>query len=192
MNGSSSMGMSAEAHINSNKKTDMNVGMVNHYDVTCLDFEGNFKWSERIHNLVTNQGLSFAIQTLFTGQDAKPTDWFVGLKNTGAPAAANAASALPNVGAWTEYTDYSETVRQTYQWANEASQSTTNAANKAIFTIQSPAADVYGVFLVDSNAKNTNTSATVLYGVGNFPSAKAVDISDTLNVTVVLSAASAP
>jgi len=185
------MGMSQNATLTSNKRSDVTIGMIDYFDVTCIDAEGNFKWEERIHNLVTNEGLSFVIQTCFTGQDAKPTTWYVGLKDTGAPAAADAAASLPNVGAWTEYEEYSEGTRQTLTLANEASQSTNNSASVAAFTIASPAPDVFGVFVVDANAKGSNTSATTLYGVGNFVSQKVVDLNDTLNVTVTLSAASA-
>jgi hypothetical protein len=185
------MGMAQEASIVSSKGINPKLGMIDYFDVTCYDGEGNFKWEERIHNLVTNQGLSFVIQTCFTGQDAKPTNWFVGLKATGSPAAADAATSLPSVGAWTEYEDYDAGVRPTLTLANEASQATDNSASVAAFTIASPAGDVYGVFVVDSNAKGTNTSATVLYGVGDFGAAKVVDPNDTLNVTVTLSAASA-
>lgn len=185
------MGMNQEASLVSNKSTGVQIGMIDYFDVTCHDAEGNLKWEERIHNLVTNQGLSHVIQTVFTGQDTAIGTWYVGLKNTGSPAAADAAASLPNVGAWTEYEDYDEAVRQTATLANEASQATDNSASPASFTIGSPAGDVYGVFVVDANGKGTNTSATVLYGVGDFGAAKVVDPNDTLNVTVTLSAASA-
>jgi hypothetical protein len=189
----SSMGMGQEASITSNKQEGYGLGMIDYFHVECLDADGNFKWKETIKNLVTNEGLSFVIQACFTGEDAKPTNWFVGLKDTGAPAAADAANLLPNVSplAWSEYTEYSQSVRQTLTLNNEASQATDNVGNVAAFTIQSPAPDVYGVFVVDDNTKNSASGATVLYGVGDFGAAKVVDDGDTLNVTVTLSAASA-
>lgn len=185
------MGMSQKANVTSNKKTGVQIGMIDYFDVQCVSPDGEVKWEERIHNLVTNQGLSHVIQTVFTGQDVAIGTWYVGLKDAGAPAAADAAASLPNVGAWTEYTEYDEATRPVATLANEASQATTNSASPASFTIASPAPDVVGVFVVDANGKNTNTSATVLYGVGDFASPKVVDPADTLNVTVTLSAASA-
>lgn len=187
----SAMGMNQEANLVSNKTQSVNLGMIDYFHVECRDADGNFKWKETIKNLVTNQGLSFVIQTCFTGQDAKPTNWYVGLKDTGAPAAGDAAASLPSVGAWTEYTEYSEGTRPVLTLANEASQATNNSASPAAFTIASPAPDVFGVFVVDANVKGANTSATVLYGVGDFGAQKVVDPNDTLNVTVTLSAASA-
>ncbi len=185
------MGMNQEASIVSNKVTGVQIGMIDYFDVQCLDADGNLKWEERIHNLVTNQGLSHVIQTIFTGQDTAIGTWYCGLKGTGAPAATDAAASLPTVGNWTEYEDYSEANRQTLTLANESGQATNNSASPASFTIASPAGDVYGVFVVDSNNRGAASGATVLYGVGDFAAAKVVDPNDTLNVTVTLSAASA-
>ena len=187
------MGMGQDATVTSNKGAGVQIGMIDYFDVTCLDAEGNLKWEERIHNLVTDEGLSHVIQTVFTGQDTAIGTWYCGLKGTGTPAASDAASLLPNSSplAWAEYEDYSESVRQTLTLANEASQATNNSASPASFTISSPAGDVYGVFVVDSNNKGSASAATVLYGVGDFAAAKVVDPNDTLNVTVTLSAASA-
>lgn len=185
------MGMGQEASIVGNRSKNIQLGMIDYFTVECYDLNGNFKWKETIKNLVTDEGLSFVIQTCFTGEDTKPTTWYVGLKDTGAPAAGDTASALPSVGAWTEYTEYSETVRQTLTLASETGQSTNNSGAVAAFTIDTPAPDVFGVFVVDSSAKNQSSAATVLYGVGDFASQKVVDALDTLNVTVTLSAASA-
>ena len=186
------MGMSQTASIIANKESEVRVGMIDYFNVTCVDPEGNLKWEERIHNLVTDEGLSYVIQACFTGEDTAITAWYVGLKGTGAPAAGDTATELPGTTMnWAEYEDYDEAVRQTATLANETGQATTNSASPAAFTIGSPAADVYGVFVVDANGKGTNTSATVLYGVGDFGAAKVVDPNDTLNVTVTLSAASA-
>ena len=185
----STMGMAQEASVSSNRTTEVGLGMIDYFQVECLDAEGNFKWKETIKNLVTNEGLSFVIQTCFTGQDAKPTNWYVGLKGTGTPNAGDTAAELPGTTMnWAEYEDYDAATRPVLTLANEATQATNNSASPASFTIASPANAVYGVFVVDANAKGANTSATVLYGVGDFASAKVVDPDDTLNVTVTLSA----
>jgi hypothetical protein len=186
------MGMGQEAAVTSNKQINAKLGMIDYFDVTCVDPEGNLKWEERIHNLVTNEGLSHVIQVIFTGQDSAISNWYVGLKDTGAPAATDDAATLgASPQAWTEYTEYDEATRQALTLANESGQSTNNSASVAAFTIGSPAPDVYGVFVVDNNTKGGQSPATVLYGVGDFSSAKVVDPNDTLNVTVTLSAASA-
>jgi len=40
------MGMGQEATVTSNKQSDVRIGMIDYFDVTCYDAEGNFKWEE--------------------------------------------------------------------------------------------------------------------------------------------------
>ena len=183
------MGMHQEASVTSNKGINESIGMINTYLVECFDADGNFKWKEEIKNLVTTEGLNYIISSGFDSA-TQITTWYVGLKNTGAPAANDTALNLGSQ-AWTEYTDYSEPNRQTLTLGTVAAGSIDNAASVASFTIASPAADVFGVFVVDDNTISGQSPATVLYGVGDFGTAKVVDLNDTLNVTVTLSAASA-
>lgn len=185
----SSMGMTQEASIVGNKDSSQGIFVINHYHVECIDPEGNLKWEETIKNLVTTEGLNYIMNAGFKSGTAVGT-WYVGLKDTGAPAANDTAANLGSQ-AWTEYTEYDEAVRQTLTLGTVTSGSVSNTASPASFTIGSPAPDVYGVFVVDDNTKNAQSPATVLYGVGDFGAAKVVDPNDTLNVTVTLSAASA-
>jgi hypothetical protein len=186
----STMGMKVGASVDANKGMSEKLSLSNYYHVECFDCEGNFKWEEVIENLVTTQGLNYILDSGFDS-GTQLTSWFVGLKNTGAPAAGDAASALPSVGNWTEYEDYDGAVRPTLILGAAAAGSIDNVGNVASFTIGSPAADVYGVFVVDDDTKGSPTGATVLYGVGDFGAQKVVDPNDTLNVTVTLTAASA-
>lgn len=53
-----------------------------HYEIECLDKDGNLKWKEDFDNLVPTVGLNkFLDATLKTGLAAP--SWFVGLKNNG-------------------------------------------------------------------------------------------------------------
>lgn len=183
------MGMAQTANVTANKGIDAVLGLENYYHVECYDVDGNFKWKETIRNLVTNEGLDYVLNVMFKGTGATAT-WYVGLKGTGAPAAGNTAANLPASNGWTEYEDYTEGVRQTLTLGSVSGQSVTTSS-PAAFSIDTPAGDVYGVFLVDSDNKGGNTGATYLYGVGDFGAAKVVDAGDTLNVSVTLTAASA-
>ena len=186
----SNMGMHQEASIISNKDSDNSISVTNYYHVECIDSEGNLKWEETIKNLVTTEGLNYILDAGFDSA-TQITSWYVGLKNTGAPAAGDAASALPSVGAWTEYEDYDAATRPALVLGAAVAGSIDNVGNVASYTIASPAADVYGVFLVDGSNKGFASPSTTLYGVGDFGAAKVVDANDTLNVTVTLKAASA-
>jgi len=186
------MGMSQSATVTGNKQATERLGMIDYFHVECRDGAGNFKWKETIKNIVTSEGLSYILQVGFTAEDASIAAWYVGLKDTGAVASTDVSSDLPSVGNWTEYTEYDEATRVALTMNNTSGTTTVSTvSDAAAFTIGSPAPDVYGVFVVDANAKGTNTSVTVLYGAGDFGAPKVVDPDDTLNVTVTLSATSA-
>jgi len=184
----SRMGMAVDAQLERNTAIAEDLGMINSYHVTCYDDFGNLKWEETIKNLVTTEGLNYIMNAGFKSGTQIGT-WYVGLKNTGA-AAANDTAANLGSQAWTEYTDYDGTTRPGLTLGTVSAGSVDNTGGVAVFTIGSPAADVYGVFVVDDNSQG-QSPATVLYGVGDFAGAKVVDPNDTLNVTVTLSAASA-
>lgn len=195
MKDNSSMGMNQEASLVSNKDTNEVVGMFDYFHVTCRDRDGNIKWKDTIKNLVTAQGLGYVMQTCFTGQDAAETNWYVGLKNTGAPDNDDTAAELPGTTMnWTEYETYDEATRPALTLNNTTGTTTVQtAANAEAFTIDTPGSDVYGVFVVaGGNVKGANTSATILYGVGDFSGGAKTGLEDgdTLNVTVTLSATS--
>jgi len=185
----SKMGMHQEASLTSNKDINASLEMLNFYHVECFDSDGNLKWEETIKNLVTTEGLNYILDSGFDS-GTQLTTWYVGLKDTGAPAANDTAANLGSQ-AWAEYTEYDEATRPTLTLGTVSGGSIDNSGNVASFTIASPAPAVFGVFVVDDNTIGAQSPATVLYGVGDFAAQKVVDANDTLNVTVTLTAASA-
>lgn len=187
----STMGMTPKASVSSFKTTEPALVVENFYHVECIGPDGTLKWEETIDNLVTTEGLNYILNAGFKS-GTQPANWYVGLKDTGAAAAGDSAAAIGvSPAAWTEYTEYDEATREALTLGTVSAGSVDNSASVASFTIASPAPDVYGVFVCDDNTKGGSSPATVLYGVGDFASAKVVDPDDTLNVTVTLSAASA-
>lgn len=188
------LGMRQEASVVAKRGFNEQLGMIDYFHVECFDAEGNFKWKETIKNLVTSEGLNHVLNVTFKG-DTQITSWYVGLKAAGTPLASDPAAQLPGgTMQWTEYEDYDAATRPALTLGTVASSppiDVDNVGNEASFTIDTPAGDVYGVFVVDSSSKGTNSNANVLYGVGDFASAKVVDDADTLNVTVTLVASSA-
>lgn len=188
------LGMRQEASVVANKGVSTQLGMIDYFHVECFDAEGNFKWKETIKNLVTSEGLNHVLNVAFKS-GTQITTWYVGLKDIGTPLASDPAAQLPGgTMQWTEYENYESATRPTLTLGTVSSSppiDVDNVGNEASFTIDTPAGSVYGVFVVDSAQKGTNSNATVLYGVGDFASAKPVDDADTLNVTVTLVASSA-
>lgn len=160
-----------------------------HYVVECFGADGSLKWTEDIRNLVTDQGLNNILDA-YLGASTQTTVWYVGLKNTGAAAAGDTAAQIGGSNAWTEYTNYSEGVRQTWTKNGVASaKSITNSSSKATYSINGAGGTVYGAFLASVSTKSGTTG--VLYSVGDFVSQRVVVSGDTLQVTLTFTQATA-
>jgi hypothetical protein len=157
------------------------------YSIECLDKNGDLKWNEVFHNLVTTVGKNDLLTQYFKGS-AYTAGWFVGLKNAGTAAVTDTMSAHAG---WTEFTNYSiganTTIRGSLTLGTAASGSIDNSANKTQFTITGAGGTVAGAFVTTSNAKSG--TAGTLYSAGDFAGGpRGVVVGDTLNVTVTLSA----
>ena len=157
-----------------------NLGLKNIWKVTCLDANGNIKWTEEKKNLITTVGLNHILDTQFHAS-TQVTTWSIGLKGAGTPAAGD---TMASHATWSEITDYTGDRKEWTEGA-AASGSMTNASS-VDFTINGTAT-IAGAFL---NTAATGTAGT-LYGVVDFASARSVISGDTLQVTVTVTAASA-
>lgn len=154
------------------------------WTATCSDKDGNIKWEESWENLVVNEGLDHALDvTLSAG--TQETSWYVGLLDGASPTIAAADTMASH--AWTENVNYTEGVRQTWTDAGVSSQSVTNSASTADFSINTNTQTIGGAFLVADSAKSGTSG--VLYAAGTFASAKSADNGDTLSVTATFSSA---
>ena len=161
-----------------NKASGVRIGGI--FEIVCKGPDGQEKWREKAHNLVTNEGLNHILDIVLGG-DTQITTWYVGLKNTGAPAAAD---TLASHAGWTENTNYTGN-RQEYVEGAAASQSISNSSNVASFAIDTNGQTIAGAFLA---SVATGTAGT-LFSVANFSSSKSCDNGDTLEVTYTVSAA---
>lgn len=150
------------------------------FEAVCFRPDGSIRWKNIAHNLITNAGLDHILDVVLHGS-TQITTWYVGLKNTGNPAAGD---TLSSHGGWTENAEYTGT-RPEYVEAASSSQSITNSANKASFAITSDSQSIYGAFICSAASGTTGT----LLCVANFSSAKSADNGDTLEVTYTISAA---
>jgi hypothetical protein len=156
-----------------------------HWDIVCRDKDGNEKWRDTIENIVVNEGLNHLLDVALSGA-TQDTTWFVGL--TSATPTVAAGNTLASHAGWTEVTAYDETNRVAWVDGGVSSQSVSNAASPAVFTINANSTDVGGAFLA---GVNTGTSG-VLYAAGAFTAGnKSLDDNDTLEVTFTATAAAA-
>jgi hypothetical protein len=156
------------------------------YAIECLGADGQVKWREEYHNLVTTVGKNDILTQYFKGSGYTAA-FYVGLISstsyTTGPAAGDTASSH---GGWTEDQTYSNATRPTLTLGTASGGSIDNSANKAQFTING-SATIKGAFLITNSTKGGTTGT--LYSAGTFSGGdRTVSNGDTLNTQVTLSA----
>ncbi|MCD4675328.1 MAG: hypothetical protein K8S18_04945 [Desulfobacula sp.] len=153
------------------------------FEVVCYGPDGKEKWRDTAKNLVPDTALNHILDVILHGTTAIGT-WYVGLKNTGSPAAAD---TLASHAGWTENSNYADN-RKEYVEAAASGKSITNSANKASFAINTDSQTIAGAFLC---SVATGTTGTLLCAADFTGGNKSVDNGDTLEVTYTISAADA-
>lgn len=151
------------------------------YDAICLDRHGAVKWQDTAHNLVTDAGKKYLLDTFFAaGVSVSSTEAMkVGLKNVGA--IANADTAASHAG-WTEFTSYTDTTRRAVPFGISASGSgTVTKSLGAVTFLISAGGVIAGAFLITNSTKGGTTGT--LYSVGDFTNSRTVVNTDVLTVT---------
>ena len=143
------------------------------------------EWTQE--NLVVDEGLNYALNSAL-GNVTPVSAWYMTLFSANYTPVAGLTAATFNASA-TEYTGYSETVRQTWNLTGSTPTSTkqlTNSANRATFTI-STGTTLYGSALMSSNAKGGGTGT--LFAAARFDTARTVASGDQLLVAYTIAAA---
>ena len=150
------------------------------FHVDCYNREGGWKWSADAPNLVTNEGLQHILDTVFSGGTAIDP-WYVGLMGDTTTVAA--ADTQESHAGWTELTAYTGSRKA---WVEvRSSQSMTNAASKASFTLNADSQTIGGAFLVGAASGDAALMSAAAFTGGD----KSGDSADVLEVTYVFSAA---
>ena len=133
-------------------------------------------------NIVVNVGLDHLLDVTLSG-GSQDTTWFVGLKDTGTPVAAD---TMASHSSWATISPYSDGTDPAWADAGVSSQSVDNSASPAAFNINATD-EIFGAFLKDNSTVDGATG--ILYAVGNFASSRNVENGDTLNVTATFTMA---
>lgn len=144
------------------------------FEFECRDSNGNLKWRERVENIVTTVGKTFAVDVLVKGV-AYTASWFMLLAGAGAKAVGD---TLASHAAWTEITAYTGN-RPAIVWGTSAAGS--NTATGVAFAITGTVT-VAGAGVCDVATTNSGT----LYNVADFAVARSMASGDTLTVTPTL------
>lgn len=154
--------------------------------IECYDrLTGQLKWEEVIENLVVNAGLNHILSACLAA-GTQITSWYVGL--TASSPTAAAADTMSSHGGWTEvHSTYDEATRPAWTAGSVSSQSVSNTASKAQFTING-SVTVGGAFLTSNSTKNGTTGT--LFSIGAFSGGnRALVATDVLNVTATFTQA---
>lgn len=162
-----------------------NVSFKHIYKFEAFDKDGNLKWEDEVHNLVTNVGLDEILDKFWKGSSYTAAH-YVGLQD-GTPTNA-AGDTMSSHAGWAEVTGYSEATREVLTLGTVSSQSVDNSASKASFSINATVT-VGGAFVTTNSTKSGTTG--ILVGEAALSSDRSLTSGDTLNVTVTLTAASA-
>lgn len=155
----------------------------NYWVIECYDKYGNFKWREKIENLVVNNGLSALLSDAFKGATASST-WYIGLVGTTSTGFVATDTAATHSG-WAEVTAYTLATRPALTLGTVTNGSVDNTGSVAPFTMNATTT-VYGAFIADSNTKTTGYGTVGLYAEGAFTTSRSCQNGDILNITITL------
>lgn len=181
-------GAAASAGLLARGDTDAEMDVHGYYIVECFDIDGNLKWRDEIHNLVTTVGKNLLLDSFLAGS-SYTTTIYMGLKGTGSAAAGD---TMASHAGWLEVgganaPTYSGTRKTpSFSAASSGSKQTSSAVTFGITS----SGTVAGVFTVMSTGASTtidNTGGT-LFSAGDFSGgSRSVINGDTLSVTYTVS-----
>ncbi|MGD9212413.1 MAG: hypothetical protein PVI90_16650 [Desulfobacteraceae bacterium] len=139
-------------------------------------------------NLITDEGLDALLDIMLHGA-TQITTWYCVISESDTSPAAGMTYAVPS---FTETTAYDESTRPAFNEAASSSQSVTNSANKATFTMNATKT-LYGAGLVgggtDGNTKDDQAGGGTLFNYGEFTASQPVISGNVVNLTITISAA---
>ncbi len=165
------------------------VGFRGVFDVECYEKRGGkLLWREKFSNLLTDEGINSVLNVHLHGA-TQITVWYCVVFENDFTPDGDETYAVPG---YTETTAYTEGTRPEYVEAASVAKSTTNTANKAVFTMNATKT-LYGAALVGGGAAATTKGNTAgggtLFAAGRFSSAQPVVSGNVVNLTYTVTAA---
>jgi hypothetical protein len=154
-----------------------------YYHAVCYDADGNVKWEEPIHNLVTTVGQNATLDTILGNSAAGAV--VMGLKGTGTAIAADTQASHASwleVGLANAPTYSGNRPTPSFSAAAAASKATSSAVS---FSMTSTGT-VAGCFINIGGSATKDSTTGTLFSAGDFSSSKAVVNGDSIAVTYTL------
>jgi hypothetical protein len=181
------MGDHCDATVVRNAAQEEKSSISGYYTVECHDQDGNLKWKDDIHNLVTTVGKNLTLDTIFG--DVAAGAVVMGLKGVGTP---DVTDTQASHATWLEVGDanaptYSGT-RKTPVFGAAAS-GVISTSSAVVFSMTG-SGTVAGCFINIGGAAAIDDTTGTLFSVGDFTVGnKIVTSGDTLSVTYSATAA---
>ncbi len=159
-------------------------GLGTHYKIDCIR-NGDVVWTENINNMVVNEGLAYAMNAIFGGNEEGPEPLYMGLcSNSNSQPTDTMTSHM-----FVEYLGTTNMYRPTAIFS-DGGITEDNMYNYVATDVQSMISvtdTLSGVFLTTGQTKGAD--AGILYGVAPFTSSPREVVSgDALLVTITVSA----
>ena len=164
--------------------TPMGLGFKHIWEIEHRGTDGRLLDYDMVKNITVNVGLNEILDKFWKGSSYTAA-YFLG-QTEGTPTFA-AADTMSSHGGWVEDAGYTESVRQTITLGTVASQSVDNSASKAVFTANG--AQTWGGGFISPSSTKSET-ASVLIGGTAYSADKVLADTETLTVTVTLTASS--
>lgn len=151
-----------------------------YFTVECVGPDGQVRWTDNIHNLVTTVGKNDLLDKYLLGSSYTQT-FRMGLKGTGTAAAGDTQASHSG---WSELTDYTGNRKDVTMGSASSGSSVSPTQEFAITGTMT----VSGVFTNNGGSATKSNTTGVLFSAGDFSGGdKSVGNGDTLNVTYTLS-----
>lgn len=158
-----------------------------YYKVECFDAQGNLKWEDEIHNLVTTVGKNFTMDTVLGNTAGGAV--VMGLKGTGTAAVTDTQASHAGwleVGLANAPTYTAPRKTPTFGAASAGTKSTSSNVSFAITS----SGTVAGCFINIGGSSTIDSTTGTLFSAGDFTGgSKSVANGDTLNVSYSATAA---
>jgi len=180
MNDKLSANDKVEAATSYNTQPNDTMAIEGYYTAVCYDANGNVKWEEDIHNVVTTVGKNATLDGIL-GNSAQGAV-VMGLKGTGTAVAADTMSSHATwleVGLANAPTYSGNRPAPTFSAASAGSKTTSSAVSFSM----TGTGTVAGCFINIGGSATKDTTTGILFSAGDFSSSKSVVNGDTIAVT---------
>jgi len=180
MNDNISANDKVEAKTSYNTQPHDSMAIEGYYTAVCYDANGNVKWEEDIHNVVTTVGKNATLDGIL-GNSAQGAV-VMGLKGTGTAVAADTMSSHATwleVGLANAPTYSGNRPAPTFSAASAGSKTTSSAVSFSM----TGTGTVAGCFINIGGSATKDTTTGILFSAGDFSSSKSVVSGDTIAVT---------